>query len=121
MTANRDATHRTTAAYEDWMSGDPGKATWRAHRYSPCSREEAGGWFRFLGGTGYELSLIEQAVADGVPYLGEQAGDDLTTADPPDGGTDDSDSGHDDSSGEASGEAVEDMADAGQGTTAEPA
>jgi ParB family chromosome partitioning protein len=55
------------AAYEDRMGGDPGKATWRAGRYSPCSREEAGAWFRFLGGIGYELSLIEQAVADGVP------------------------------------------------------
>jgi hypothetical protein len=49
--------------------------------------------------------------------LGEQAGDNLTTADTPDSGTDDPDSGHDDSSGEA----VGDTADAGQGTTAEPA
>jgi hypothetical protein len=102
------------AAYEDRTGGDPGKATWRADRYSPCSREEAGAWFRFLGRIGYELSLIEQAVADGVAYSGEQGGDDRTTADMPDSGTDDSDSGHDDSSGET----IKDAADAGQGTAA---
>jgi hypothetical protein len=99
------------AAYEDRMGGDPGKATWRAGRYSPCSREEAGAWFRFLGEIGYELSLIEQAAADEVPYPGEQAGGDLTMADTPDSGTDDPDSGHDDFPGEA----VEDTADAGAG------
>jgi len=59
------------AAYEDRMGGDPGKATWRTDRYSPCSRDEAGAWFRFLAGIGYELSLIEQAVADGVPFSPE--------------------------------------------------
>jgi hypothetical protein len=59
------------AAYEDRMGGDPGKATWRTDRYSPCPREEAGAWFRFLAGLGYELSVIEQAVADGVPFSPE--------------------------------------------------
>ncbi len=98
------------AAYEDKMGGDPGKATWRTDRYSPCPRDEAGAWFRFLAGIGYELSLIEQAVADGAPYTGEQPGDDLTTADMPDEGTDSPDSGQDDSPSDA----VEDSADTGQ-------
>ena len=104
------------AAYEDRMGGDPGKATWRTDRYSPCTRDEAGAWFRFLAGIGYELSLIEQAVADGVPYAGDQPGDDLATADTPDGGTDSPDSGQDASLSEAVEEAVEDAADAGQDT-----
>jgi ParB family chromosome partitioning protein len=108
------------AAYEDRMGGDPGKATWRTDRYSPCPRDESGAWFRFLAGIGYELSLIEQAVADGVAYTGEQPGDDLTTADTvevSDGGTDSPDSGQDASLGEA----IEDAADAGQDTAAEHA
>jgi hypothetical protein len=70
-----------------------------------------------LAGIGYELSLIEQAVADGVPFTGEQPGDDLTTADTvdvSDGGTDSPDSGQDASLGEA----TEDAADAGQDTAA---
>ena len=105
------------AAYEDRMGGDQGKATWRTDRYSPCTRDEAGAWFRFLAGIGYELSLIEQAVADGVPYAGEQPGDDLTTADTvdvSDGGTDSPDSGQ----GDSSSDVVEDAADAGQDTAA---
>jgi hypothetical protein len=42
------------------MGGDLGKATWRTDRYTPCTRDEAAAWFRFLAGIGYELSLIEQ-------------------------------------------------------------
>ncbi len=98
------------AAYEDRMGGESGKATWRTDRYSPCTRDEAGTWFRFLAGIGYELSLIEQGVADGVPYAGEQSGNDITTADTPDDGTDSPDPGRDDFSSET----VEDAADARQ-------
>jgi ParB family chromosome partitioning protein len=59
-------------AYESLMSGDSGKPTWRTDRYSACPRAEAGEYLRFLSSIGYELSDIEQAVADGVPYAGIQ-------------------------------------------------
>jgi ParB family chromosome partitioning protein len=45
-------------AYEDQMGGEGGKATWRPDRYSPCHRDEAGAYLRFLASLGYELSLI---------------------------------------------------------------
>jgi hypothetical protein len=49
----------------------PVKNTWRTDRYSPCPRNEAGRYLNFLAGLGYQLSGIEQAVADGTPYTGE--------------------------------------------------
>jgi ParB family chromosome partitioning protein len=67
-------------AYEDQMGGEGGKATWRPDRYSPCHRDEAGTYLRFLANLGYELSLIEQAVSDGTPYSGDQPGEDLASA-----------------------------------------
>jgi ParB family chromosome partitioning protein len=66
-------------AYEDRMDGDGGRATWRTdQRFTQCNREDAGAYLRFLASVGYELSTIEQAVADGVPYTGDQPGDELS-------------------------------------------
>jgi ParB family chromosome partitioning protein len=59
------------AAYEQAMTEGEGKNTWRADRYSPCPRKEAGHYFAFLASVGYQLSDIEQAVTGGVPYTGE--------------------------------------------------
>jgi ParB family chromosome partitioning protein len=74
------------AAYEERMDGDSGRETWRTDRpYPRCPRDDARAYFRFLATVGYELAAIEQAVADGVPYTGDQPADDLTSADEPDG------------------------------------
>jgi ParB/RepB/Spo0J family partition protein len=55
------------AAYEERMDGDAGRETWRTDRpYPRCPRGDAGTYFLFLNSVGYELSAIEQAVADGV-------------------------------------------------------
>ncbi len=60
------------AAYEGAMSGtEASRGTWRADRYSPCPRPDAGRYLAFLASIGYHLSVIEQAVADGVPYTGD--------------------------------------------------
>ena len=60
-------------AYEDRMDGDAGRATWRTdQRFTQCDRSEAGTYLRFLRDAGYELSPVEQAVADGVPYAGDE-------------------------------------------------
>ena len=65
-------------AYEEQMDGDSGKPTWREDRYSPCSRTEAGAYLRFLASLGYELSAIERAVADGIPYTSDHSADELS-------------------------------------------
>jgi ParB family transcriptional regulator, chromosome partitioning protein len=68
------------AAYEERLDGDQGRFTWRTdRRYTQCPRADAGAYFRFLASAGYELSPIEQAVADGVPYTGDQPADDPST------------------------------------------
>jgi ParB-like chromosome segregation protein Spo0J len=60
------------AAYEAAMSGtEAARGTWRADRYSPCPRPDAGRYLAFLASIGYHLSVIEQAVADGLPYTGD--------------------------------------------------
>ena len=60
------------AAYEAAMSGtEAARSTWRADRYSPCPRPDAGRYLAFLASIGYHLTVIEQAVADGVPYTGD--------------------------------------------------
>ena len=60
------------AAYEDAMTGtEAARSTWRADRYSPCPRPDAGRYLAFLASIGYQLTVIEQAVADGVPYTGD--------------------------------------------------
>jgi hypothetical protein len=66
-------------AYELAMSGGEGRNTWRPGRYSPCPRDQAGRYFAFLASVGYQLSGIEQAVADGVTWTGDTPpGDPLT-------------------------------------------
>ena len=61
-----------TAAYEAAMSGtEAARSTWRADRYSPCPRPDAGRYLAFLASIGYQLTVIEQAVADGVSYTGD--------------------------------------------------
>ena len=66
-------------AYELAMSGGEGRNTWRPGRYSPCPRDQAGRYFAFLASVGYQLSGIEQAVADGVAWTGDTPpGDPLT-------------------------------------------
>jgi ParB family chromosome partitioning protein len=80
------------AAYEGAMSGtDASRSTWRADRYSPCPRPDAGRYLAFLASIGYQLSVIERAVADGVPYAGDTPAE-LVSGDPGadvPGGTDD--------------------------------
>ena len=54
------------------MSGDAARrSTWRPGRYSPCPRDDAGRYLAFLASLGYQLSAIEQAVADGAAYTGD--------------------------------------------------
>ena len=68
------------ASYEERMDGDQGRFTWRTdRRFTQCPRDDAGAYFRFLASVGYELSPIEQAVADGVPYAGDQPAEDPST------------------------------------------
>ena len=63
--------------YEYAMTQGEGRNTWRTDgRYSPCPRPQAGGYLAFLASAGYQLTPIEQAVADGVPWTGDTpAGD----------------------------------------------
>jgi ParB family chromosome partitioning protein len=58
-------------AYEQAMTEGDGKNTWRTDRYSPCPRNQAGRYLTFLASLGYQLSDIEQAVADDVPHTGD--------------------------------------------------
>ena len=68
------------ASYEERMDGDQGRFTWRTdRRFTQCPRDDAGAYLKFLALVGYELSPIEQAVADGVPYAGDQPADDPST------------------------------------------
>jgi ParB family chromosome partitioning protein len=65
-------------AFEHAMTDGEGRNTWRTDRYSPCPREQASGYLRFLASVGYQLSGIERAVADQVTYTGEDpAGDQI--------------------------------------------
>ncbi|MEU9891069.1 hypothetical protein [Sphaerisporangium sp. NPDC051011] len=68
-------------AYEREITGDGERRnTWREDKYSPCTREDAGAWLRFVAEIGakhgYEPSPIEKAVADGVPYRGDNPAED---------------------------------------------
>jgi ParB family chromosome partitioning protein len=93
-------------AYEDRMSGDAGRETWRTDRPFPrCSRADAGGYFRFLASIGYELSAIEQSVADGIPYTGDEPQEEASE---PQGDSDSSETAADDPAPEP------DQADAAQ-------
>jgi hypothetical protein len=66
----------TATAYEQAMAEGEGKNTWRSDRYSPCPRQEAGSYFAFMASTGCRLSDIEQAVANGAPYIGDMPSSD---------------------------------------------
>jgi ParB family chromosome partitioning protein len=69
-------------AYEQAMTEGEGRNTWRTDRYSPCPRRDAGQYLAFLACAGYQLAVIEQALADGVPYTGDTpAAPDLTGTD----------------------------------------
>lgn len=57
-------------AYEHAMTETDGRNTWRTDRYGPCPRADAGTYLTFLASLGYQLSDIESAVTDGVPYTG---------------------------------------------------
>jgi ParB family chromosome partitioning protein len=58
-------------AYEQAITEGEGKNTWRTDRYAPCPRREAGCYLSFLASVGYQLSAIEQALADDLPYTGD--------------------------------------------------
>jgi ParB family chromosome partitioning protein len=74
------------AAFEHAMTDGEGRNTWRTDRYSPCPREQAAGYLRFLASVGYQLSAIEQAVADQVVYTGtDPAQDQIGTGPDQDG------------------------------------
>ena len=114
-------------AYEHAMSEGEGKNTWRADRYSPCPREQAAGYLRFLASIGYQLSAIEQAVAGLAAYTGEApAGDpiipgpDQPGPDGPEGtGTDqDRADGPSAGDGDVPGEAAASVNDAADGQAA---
>jgi ParB family chromosome partitioning protein len=64
------------AAFEHAMTDGEGRNTWRTDRYSPCPREQAGGYLRFLASVGYQPSAIEQAVAGQTAYTGEDPAQD---------------------------------------------
>ena len=71
--------------YEDRMDGDQGKYTWRTdRRFTQCPRDDAAAYLQFLATAGHELSPIEQAVADGVPYTGDQPADSTEPGEPRD-------------------------------------
>ena len=53
------------------MSEGEGRHTWRTDRYSPCPRQEAAAYLNLLAALGYQLSIIEQAVAGQTAYTGE--------------------------------------------------
>lgn len=68
--------------YEQAMTEGLGRTTWRTDStYSPCPRAEAGRYLSFLASLGYQLAPIEQAVADGVPYTGDEPEDQLSAED----------------------------------------
>jgi ParB family chromosome partitioning protein len=99
------------AAYEGEMYGTDAtrRATWREDRYSPCSRNDAGRYLAFLAGLGYPLAPIEQAVAAGVPYIGD------TPINPDSGGPGAADG--DDDAPAAGGNDVSEADDGGQDDT----
>ena len=109
-------------AYEDRMDGDAGRATWRTdQRFTQCNRDEAGVYLRFLAAAGYELSPVEQAVADQVPYTGDQPGDDLAATAEPDRGDAEADDGKRGNPGtEQDGEGTADGGQSGDDPVAEP-
>ena len=63
-------------AYEHAMTqGDASKATWRPDKPTTCPHQQAGQYLTFLASIGYQLSAIEQTVADGIPYISTDDGE----------------------------------------------
>jgi len=58
-------------AFEAAMGDGDGRSTWRTDRYSPCPYPEAAAYLTLLANLGYQLSVIEQAVAEQRPYTGD--------------------------------------------------
>jgi ParB family chromosome partitioning protein len=76
--------------YEYAMTQGEGRNTWRTDgRYSPCPRAQAGEYLAFLASIGHTLTLIEQAVADGVAWTGDTPAEDPLPADEGQAGTGD--------------------------------
>jgi ParB family transcriptional regulator, chromosome partitioning protein len=68
--------------HEYAMTQGEGRNTWRTdNRYSPCPRTQAGHYLAFLASVGYQLTPIERAVADGVPWTGDTPAEDSLPAD----------------------------------------
>ncbi len=64
------------------MTQGEGRNTWRTdNRYSPCPRTQAGHYLGFLASVGYQLTPIERAVADGVPWTGDTPAEDSLPGD----------------------------------------
>jgi ParB family transcriptional regulator, chromosome partitioning protein len=60
-------------AYEQAIThGDAGRSTWREDRFAARPREQAGRYLAFLSSLGYPLSGIEQAVAGGIAWTGDE-------------------------------------------------
>jgi ParB family chromosome partitioning protein len=100
-------------AYEQALSD---ANTWRTDRYSLCSRRDASRYLMFLASVGYPLAAIEQAVADGHPYAGEDPAEPIpggsgTTAEP----------GDEDAAGQTDGGDADPSAASNDGTDADPA
>jgi ParB family chromosome partitioning protein len=58
-------------AFESAIGEGEGRNTWRTDRFSPSPRDQAAAYLGLLAGLGYQLSVIEQAVAQDQPYTGE--------------------------------------------------
>jgi ParB family chromosome partitioning protein len=100
-------------AYEQAMTEGEGKNTWRPDRYSPCPRNEAGRYLAFLASLGYQLSDIEQAVADDAPYTGDTPPGDSLPGSPDDDTTNHADGASPDDEPAASGAHFADVASHG--------
>jgi hypothetical protein len=64
------------AAYEHALTVVAGSQdTWQDTRFSPCPYADAGDYFTFLASIGYQLSEIEQSVADRTSWTSGSAAD----------------------------------------------
>ncbi|MBB2749183.1 UNVERIFIED_ORG: ParB family chromosome partitioning protein [Microbispora rosea subsp. rosea] len=59
-------------AFEHQMTlAGEARNTWRSDKWSPCTPADARRWLEFLIEAGYKPCPIEQAVAYGLPYVGD--------------------------------------------------
>lgn len=69
------------AAYEHALTVVAGSQdTWQDTRFSPCPYADAGDYFTFLALVGYQLSDIEQSVADGASWTSDSPAADTVRA-----------------------------------------